>query len=98
MTFDSLLNNYNSLKTENTHQKNYVSQREEAVRLLRHRQFAPKSEKIDNLDNQMLFNEIESEAIGNDDDKDDEQFDLIHVGSHTKKKPKRKKLPADLPR
>jgi transposase len=98
MTFDSLLSNYNSLQSENTHLKNYVGQLEEAVRLLRHRQFAPKSEKIDNLDDQMLFDEIEQNARDSEDEGSDEQLDLIHVGPHTKKKPKRKKLPEDLPR
>ena len=74
---------------------------EEAIKLLRHRAFAPKSEKIlPDSSEQFIFNEIELEAAKSpeESDEDDSQLDIIHVSGHTKKKPKRKALPKDLPR
>lgn len=81
------------------HRDNYIRHLEDAVKLLKHRHFGTKSEKIENIADQMIFNEIElAQDPSLEDDDDDSQLDIIHVGAHTKKKPKRKPLPKDLPR
>lgn len=100
MTIESALEEISILKSSLDHRESYIRQLEDAVKLLRHRQFGTKSEKIDNLDDQMLFNEIDisiDPSLDESDD-DDSQLDIIHVGAHTKKRPKRKPLPKDLPR
>lgn len=111
MTIEKLYNEYLDLKNqcdglkadlllkENRLKKyeRYNEQLEEALKLLRHRTFAPKSEKI--LPEQFVFNDIEVEASLEKDESDEaEQLDLIEVPSHKRKKPKRKKLSKDLPR
>jgi transposase len=110
MTIEDLLSKNNLLQTRVaeldgalTHRDKYIEQLEEAVRLLRLRQFAPKSEKFiseDTNQDEMVFDEIEANADASidDDESDDDQLDLIHVGAHSKKRPKRKALPKDLPR
>ena len=75
----------------------YSEQLEEAVKLLQHRGFAPKSEKIHA--EQFVFNDIEVEASLSKEEVDEaEQLDLIEVPGHKRQKPKRKKLSKDLSR
>ena len=110
MTIEDLLSKNNFLENRLAelggalvHRDNYIEQLEEAVRLLRLRQFAPKSEKFiseENDQEEMAFDEIEASADGlaNEQSEDDDQLDMIHVGAHTKKRPQRQRLPKDLPR
>jgi transposase len=105
MTFESLYSQYEALLGEHTdlksryqHCETYIERLEEMVRLLRHRKFAPRSEKMPDDDEQVdLFNEIEAEAAGEPAADESEQLE-IEVGPYKRKKPKRKKLPKDLPR
>jgi len=113
MTFESLFSEYESLRNAHArlleeiqlkeergrHYETYIERLEEMVRLLRYGRFAQKSERMQSTE-QMVFNEFEVEAANSPDPDPDEadQLDLIEVGSHKRKKPKRKKLPKDLPR
>lgn len=112
MTIENLYNENLELKAQNENlsadlllkedrlkrYERYNEQLEEALKLLRYRSFAPKSEKIPPPE-QCVFNDIEVEASLEEEEADEtEQLDLINVSGHTKKKPKRKKLSKDLPR
>lgn len=112
MTIENLYNENLELKNQNgilsaelllkedrlKRYERYNEQLEEALKLLRHRSFAPRSEKIP--PEQFVFNEIEVEAVlsSEENEEDTSQLDMIHVPAHTKKKPKRKVLPKNLPR
>jgi transposase len=79
-------------------QKNTEIERlEEIVRLLRHHHFGKRSEKIKGGENQLelgIFNEVETEAV-----EVAEETPSVEVKAHRRRgKPKRIKLPADLPR
>lgn len=111
MTFESLLSQYESLSRERElvlsenqnlkdrtrHYETYIAGLEEAIRLLNHRGFAPTSEKLGS-DEQMIFDEIETEAQGSPPEDDSEQLDLPTTTKPKKKSGKRKALPKDLPR
>ena len=108
MTIEKLLSENIDLKTQNSDlidkvkkYERYSEQLEEALKLLRHRGFAPKSEKmVPDQSEQFFFNEIEVEASHSkeEEEEDSSQLDMIQVSAHTKKKPKRKPLPKNLPR
>ena len=69
-----------------------VAKLEEEKRLDRARRFGASSEAGDHQ--YRLFDEAEAE----DDSVDVDTSDLIEVPAHTKRKPKRRPLPADMPR
>jgi transposase len=71
-----------------------VAKLEEERRLDRARRFGSSSEAGDHQ--YRLFDEAEAQQDESDGELDGS--DLIEVGAHTKRKPKRKPLPADLPR
>ncbi len=74
-------------------QKKKIEGLEEQLRLLRQKLFGRSSEKIPSDDNQLpLFNETEEEVIKAKEEKE------TTIPEHTRKKPGRKPLPADLPR
>lgn len=106
MTFDSLLSEYTELKKQreaDLARIEYLEKEkiyfEEVIRILRHRGFAPSSEKMSSFEEQMgLFNEIEEAAGAPQSEDESEQLDFIEVASHKKRRPKRKPLPKELPR
>jgi len=69
----------------------------ELIRLLRRRHFGKSSEKLKPETQLGLFNEAEELAATNP-EKDEEAEEVVHVPAHDRKKPKRKRLPPDLPR
>lgn len=112
MTIESLLCEYETLRSRHDELeavlakrdqqlKSYEAEQErliEIIKLLRHRQFAPKSEVLPSEDQLHLFDEIEVIAKGSPCEDESEQIEFIDVSAHKKKKPKRKPLPKDLPR
>ena len=95
--YETLLAEYQNLKDRYRHSETYIECLEEALRLMRYRQFAPKSEKFI-TDEQLIFDEIEVAAKDFKPDDESDQPELIEVAAHTKQKPRRNKLPKDLPR
>lgn len=107
MTFEALLSKTENLSAENNILRDRVKflednqeYLEELVRLFQLKQFASSSEKMPLSEDgdQLLFDEIEVLASKTPAESDEEQLDLIEVASHKKSKPKRKKLPKELPR
>ena len=87
-----LLSENESLKKQLLFALAEVSKLEEEKRLARAERFAASSEEHPQY---ALFNEAEQEAVAEPDEPADAQ---ITVPAHTRKVPKRKPLPADLPR
>jgi transposase len=65
------------------------------IRQLKRHQFGSRSEKL-NLEQLGLFNEAEAEALEEAEEKSDEE--TVKVPGYTRKKPKRKPLPENIPR
>ena len=68
---------------------------ERQIRLLKHQKFAAKSEKMPPSDQPLIFDEAEGVVAATP---AAEHAEVVTVAAHTKKKPKRKNLPRDLPR
>jgi len=99
MTFDFLYSENVELKTRVEYLEKEKIYFEEVIRLLRHRGYAPSSEKVSSEEQiSILFNEIESLAKECPAEDESEQLEFIEVGAHKKRKSKRKRFPAELPR